>query len=320
MRTDESKAPLISVVIPTYRRHLSFLTRSCESVLNQSWKNLELIVVDDNPPDSEYRSEVSGYVRQLSETDRRVRYVGNEKNLGGALARNNGLDAASGAYICFLDDDDEYLPEKLSHQVRFMLDGGYDMSFTNTRIYSDSGRLTDQRSFEWLADTRNDTLLRAHLTHHITPTDAYMFRTGFLRSLGGFEDSRMGQEFYLMMRTIESGCKIGYLNCCDIRMYDHSGERISNGRNKIEGEMALYRFKQQYLPRLSPAERKYVAFRHYVVMGIAYLRNRQALNAGGQLFRALLASPVDFFREGKRYLTNVIHSRHGISQDGGEPS
>ena len=99
----------VSVILPTYNRTRT-LRRSCESVLNQSFRDLELLVVDDASTE-----DIEGCVRALG--DPRVRYIRRERNGGAAAARNTGLAEARGAYIAFQDSDDVWLPGKLATQV-----------------------------------------------------------------------------------------------------------------------------------------------------------------------------------------------------------
>lgn len=100
----------ISVIIPTYNRR-EFLARAIDSVLDQSWQDFELIVVDDGSTDGTARS-VAGYGVQ-------VRYLYQE-NRGPAAARNTGVRAAEGEFIAFLDSDDRFAPEKLAVQQAAM--------------------------------------------------------------------------------------------------------------------------------------------------------------------------------------------------------
>lgn len=100
--------PRVSVILPTYQRaHL--VGRALQSVLAQSYPDLEVIVVDDGSSDGT-RDVIARF------TDPRVHYIFQE-NRGLAGARNTGVRAARGVYIAFLDDDDEYLPDKLAQQV-----------------------------------------------------------------------------------------------------------------------------------------------------------------------------------------------------------
>src|SRR5262252_1967520 len=101
-----ASSPKISVIIPTYnRRHM--LPRTIASVLSQDESDFELIVVDDCSPD-----DTQAYLASL--TDPRVRTVVPSRNGGTAAARNVGLEAARGDIVALLDDDDEYLPRRLS--------------------------------------------------------------------------------------------------------------------------------------------------------------------------------------------------------------
>lgn len=99
----------VSVILPTFNR-LETLSRACESVLNQSFRDLELIVVDDASSE-----DISAVVRELG--DERVRYVRRQNNGGASAARNTGLQEARGAYIAFQDSDDMWLPGKLARQL-----------------------------------------------------------------------------------------------------------------------------------------------------------------------------------------------------------
>jgi glycosyltransferase involved in cell wall biosynthesis len=104
-----SPKPLISVIIPTYNRsHL--IMGAIESAIAQSYQNLEIIIVDDASTDK--TEELIATVK-----DSRLRYIRHQTNLGGANARNTGIDAAQGEYIAFLDSDDVWLPHKIELQL-----------------------------------------------------------------------------------------------------------------------------------------------------------------------------------------------------------
>lgn len=102
----------ISVIIPTYGTPC-FLEKAIQSVINQTYQDWELIIVDDNNPETEARKETEALVNGFLQKDKRVRYIKHLKNSNGAVARNTGSANASGKYIAFLDSDDEYVPERL---------------------------------------------------------------------------------------------------------------------------------------------------------------------------------------------------------------
>lgn len=102
--------PTVSVIIPTYNR-ANLLKRAIESVISQRFEDFELIVVDDASPDN-----TPEIVESINDT--RIRYIRLKKNSGGPVARNTGIKKARGKFIALLDDDDEWLPNRLEVQVR----------------------------------------------------------------------------------------------------------------------------------------------------------------------------------------------------------
>lgn len=107
--TDE---PLVTVVIPTYRR-ADIVARAIESARNQTYKNIEILVVDDGSPD-----DTASVVRSIA--DNRVHYLRHERNKGLPAVRNTGIRTARGKYIAFLDDDDGWHQDKLRRQMEAM--------------------------------------------------------------------------------------------------------------------------------------------------------------------------------------------------------
>lgn len=102
----------ISVIIPTYGKP-QFLGKSICSVLNQTITDLELIIVDDNNPNTEARQMTEDLVTKFMQQDYRVKYIKHEKNMNGAVSRNTGFTVAQGKYISLLDSDDEYTIDRL---------------------------------------------------------------------------------------------------------------------------------------------------------------------------------------------------------------
>ena len=301
--------PLVTVVIPTYRRPVEYLSRAVQSVLRQTYPEIDLIVIDDSPADFPGRADIRRYMESVASD--RVRYLRNERNLGGSLARNRGIEAARGGYITFLDDDDEYMERKVEKQVAFMAAGGYDLTFSNMIMYNARGRVVDYREYADIPAFDRESLLRYHLMKHLTGTPTFMFRADKLREIGGFEDAKMGQEFYLMLKSIERGLKIGYLPECDVKVYKHREGGITQGMNKILGENALYEMKKKYFPSLDAAAVRFINFRHWAVMAVAYRRNDMYGRMLGAGVKAFCASPADFAAQVTGFARRVLKNRRG---------
>lgn len=109
---------LVSCVIPSYKR-VKTLRRAIDSVLVQTYSNVEVLVVDDNIQGDKY-SEILHKIINEYRYDGRVRLVNQAKHMNGAEARNAGIRAAKGEWVAFLDDDDEWLPTKIEKQISFL--------------------------------------------------------------------------------------------------------------------------------------------------------------------------------------------------------
>lgn len=109
---------LVSVIIPTFKRP-GMLGRAIDSVLAQSYENIEIIVVDDNTDGDEYRHETMEFMNKY-EHNIKVKYLKHQINLNGSAARNTGILNSVGEFIAFLDDDDYFLTGRIAEGVSFL--------------------------------------------------------------------------------------------------------------------------------------------------------------------------------------------------------
>ena len=232
----------VSVIIATYRRDES-LCRSIASVKNQTYPDVEIIVVDDNA-DPEWNAVVENVVNFFDG----ITYIKNEQNCGSAKTRNIGIFAATGEYITFLDDDDEYLPEKIEKQLTDMITADADFGITDLFLYNEKDQLIDKRIRNYIDSMETDKLMKYHIMYHITGTDTMMFKTSYLRRIGGFQGIDVGDEFYLMKEAILAKGLFVYSNHNYVKAYVHTGESggLSSGQKKIDGENYLYNEKKKY--------------------------------------------------------------------------
>lgn len=271
--------------------------RAITSVLNQTYKNLEVIIVNDNNKEDPECAHTDTYIQEHF-NDSRLRIIHTSGSLGGGAARNFAVKSAHGEYLAFLDDDDEFLTDKIETQLRFMIDGDLDMSYQDVSWYNDkTGKLVEHRRLNHVTDFSREGLLRAHLVTPISPTAIYMLARKLFNRTKGFGEVRVGQDWYLMLRCIEAGARIGYMPEVHVHQYLHGGGRLSLGANKIKGENDLYAVRQRYFKYLHPSERRYVRFRHYAVLAFAYRRDSHWGKAAQNAVRAFASSPKDFAME-----------------------
>ena len=121
--------PLISVIIPSYNRaHL--INEACNSVLSQTYSNIELIIVDDCSTDK--TKELVSSIK-----DSRVHYYCLEKNSGACIARNLGIEKATGDYIAFNDSDDRWHSDKLEKQISFLIENNADVTVCSMDVFDE---------------------------------------------------------------------------------------------------------------------------------------------------------------------------------------
>ena len=185
---------LVSAVIITYNRPLEILRRAVLSVLHQTYAPMELIVVNDCPDNR----ELSERIRQmLSQLDSGIVYLVHEKNMGACAARNTGLAAAKGTFIGFLDDDDEWLPEKTEKQVARMGDGVALVGCDSYRVTGDGIR------YHHPTMPCADPVSAILRTNFVGSTSFPLLRTACVRAVGGFDvNVKSCQDYDLWIRLI----------------------------------------------------------------------------------------------------------------------
>ena len=119
---------LVSIIMPSYNCG-RFVEETIRSVQAQTYKNWEILFVDDQSTD-----DTMQILRSLMEHDKRIRFFQNPENRGAAVSRNLALREAKGEWIAFLDSDDLWFPEKLERQIHFMKDNNYHFSYTARNV------------------------------------------------------------------------------------------------------------------------------------------------------------------------------------------
>lgn len=193
------KNPLVSVIIPTYNR-AEMLPNSVNSVINQTYKNLEIIVVDDGSTDN--TKEV---VKKFK--DKRIKYF-KKRNGGPSSAQNYGIKKTKGKYITMLADDDEYLLDKVKLQVEFMQKHrNLVFCYCNVFLKTDS----DMRLF--LDKPAKNAFLDLLIGRNFISAPAVMIKTKILKSSGGFDTSlEVAEDYDLWLRITKKHKRFAYID------------------------------------------------------------------------------------------------------------
>jgi teichuronic acid biosynthesis glycosyltransferase TuaG len=123
--------PKVSIVMPAFNS-AKYIEEAILSVLKQSYRNFELIIVNDCSTD-----ETLNLINKFKQIDNRIILIDNLFNLGVVSSRNKAIEVSSGSFLAFLDSDDIWLPNKLDIQIYFMLSNNYNFSFTQYEIFKD---------------------------------------------------------------------------------------------------------------------------------------------------------------------------------------
>lgn len=207
---DNPMHPLVSVVIPTFNR-AALLVKALHSVRQQTYPNLEIIVVDDASTD-----DTATAVQKID--DLRVHYIRHEVNRGGSAARNTGIRAATGEFIAFLDDDDEWEPSKTEIQIKML--EAYDAVLCTSNLIPGGLRRYRGRTAVTLDDLRRGEFTSGG-------TGVLMARAVVLKKTIFDENLPRYQDWDLFIRLAHV-CRIGYVNDALVRYNSGAHERITN--------------------------------------------------------------------------------------------
>ena len=122
---------LVSIIMPYFKKK-KYVKYSVLSVLNQTFKNFELIIVYDNETSGELK-----FINKIKKLDKRIKVIKNKFNIGAGLSRNVGIDHSKGVYLAFLDADDLWHKNKLFAQIKFMRKKNIEISHTSYEIIDD---------------------------------------------------------------------------------------------------------------------------------------------------------------------------------------
>ena len=228
----ETREPLVTAVITTYKRKPEVVKRALNSIIEQTYNNIEIFVINDCPADKKLVKELRKMIVESSR-NRRVNYIVVENNGGACKARNIAIERATGKYFACLDDDDEWLPEKIELQVQALeKQKGAAIAYCNAILrYVDQGK--DVTRF--VEKQKEGDIYFEHIEkNNIGSCSFPMFRTDVLKEIGGFDINMPAlQDWELYLRVLKK-YKAVYVHKPVAIYYFYNGERISaNSQNRV---------------------------------------------------------------------------------------
>lgn len=277
-------SPLISVVLPTYNRK-TLLPRAIKSVLDQTYKYLELIIIDDGSTDNT-KDIVKGF------SDKRIRYHKEKHNKGGSVARNIGIKLAKGELISFQDSDDEWLPEKLERQVRKFSEVGDDVGVIYCGYESVFERTNEvvSRSIPEEKGNVYNRMLIGCITGMLTVT----VRDTCFQKVGIFDETLPCFEDWDLWLRISKYYKFDYVPDILAKAYIHGKQLSTNLKIKIKGkEMILEKYREELI--------KFPSFYKKFLVGL-YLQHAMVGDIKGRKHLIVVIKLYPFYLKGYVHL------------------
>lgn len=241
----------VSVVIPTYKR-TDYLARLLDSVASQTFDDFEVIVVDDNSPNS---TEYDELVERYSELFTSFRFYRNSSNSGAPFSRNFGISKATGDLIALVDDDDIWMPTKLEKQVA-LFDQGDDhlgLVYTWTHIVNENLAIIGEYN-----STHEGNCKTHILSECFIPSPSVMVRKRALMEAGLFDVQFPScQDWDMWTRILFSGFTCDVVKDYVTQYFKHSGPTIGTSPKAKVGYLMYY---QKHLSKLI----RYAKIRHIV--------------------------------------------------------
>lgn len=226
---------MVSIIIPTYNR-AGTIMRSIQSVIEQSYTEWELIIIDDGSTDN-----TKDIVKSVMEQEVRIRYIHCPENKGQAFARNAGIQAAGGEYIAFQDSDDCWLPDKLQRQMSIMeAHPEYGLVYGQV-VYDENGML----SAPYPPVDGGEQVFKACLKQNQIGTPTMLVRKEVFDTIGLFDTSLAALEDYELALRITKRFPTGFVTAPVLKAYK-SADSVSRdlGNHLIASCIILKKYEK----------------------------------------------------------------------------
>jgi teichuronic acid biosynthesis glycosyltransferase TuaG len=220
---------LVSIITPSYNSK-RFIKKTIASVLSQTYKNWEMIIVDDVSPDNS--NEI---IEEFIKKDSRIKLIKLEKNSGAAMSRNKALEMAKGRYIAFLDSDDIWYENKLERQIDFMQKNNYPISFTSYETINKDGN-----SCNHIIQTVKSLNLDQYIKNTIIGFSTSIIDRKLINEEIKFLNIRIRQDANLWITLLKKGYMAYGLNEVLAQYRIHSNSISANKIKAAKGVWDLY--------------------------------------------------------------------------------
>ena len=232
----------VSVIMSTYNEPLDWIRKAIESILNQTYKNIEFIIVCDNPQNKGLIILLDEYKKR----DNRIKLIYNEINIGLTASLNKAIKVTSGKYIARMDSDDIADSLRLEKQLKYLVENGLDLIGSGvTCIGEDEKVITTLNKFP----KENEKFKKKILYNNCMPHPTWFGKTEVFKSLDGYRDVNYAEDYDFILRAVYKGFKLGNINevLIQYRMRESSISNKNGLKQFITTKQLVEAYKNNYI-------------------------------------------------------------------------
>lgn len=241
---------MISVLMSVYNETITQIREAIESILNQTYSDIELIVVVDNP---NYQAAID-LVDDYIVNEKRITKIVNEKNIGLAMSMNKAASVSSGEYLARMDSDDISELTRLETELYWLNEKNVDFVFSNYCLIDDNSKEINGGASE-IKISPKENLLFSILFHSIIHHPTVLFRKSIFEKVEGYRNFPCSQDLDLWFRMLENECKF-YMVDQNLLKYRVRIMSVSNSK-KFQQQLTIEYIKNLLLQRIKYGQDKY---------------------------------------------------------------
>src|SRR5690625_5021214 len=230
----------VSILMSVYNESLDELKQSVNSILHQTFKDFEFIIINDYPK----RKDIREFLEKLERLDERVIIIYNDENIGLALSLNKGIEKAKSPYIARMDADDISHKDRISIQYKTIINNEYDLICTNYEFINAKSKVLNRGAKLYTSKEISDKLPFANVIHHPT----VMLKKETLEKMGGYRNFDCAQDYDLWLRMLESN-KTFYMLPDKLLKYRIRDSSVSVSK-RVEQTYTLIYIRDLYIQRM----------------------------------------------------------------------
>lgn len=267
----------VSVIISTYNEPLDYIEKSLNSIVHQTYTNIELILINDNPG----RGELDTFLTDYASSDNRIIYVKNEINVGLTASLNKGIKFASGVYIARMDADDISEIDRIDKQINNIKENGLDLVGAFITKIDEEGACIGKLAFP---------VDMVHIRKYLRwgdcmPHPTWLCKKSLYDNLAGYREITGVEDYDFVLRAILSGAKLGNVGeyLLNYRIRSGSISVSNNERQQLISNLLAHYYSKGHICSIEEIE-SYISSRKYAndYKRISSFQNKRAGYSGGK--------------------------------------